>query len=221
MREIGEVDHMFVNAETGELTHLVVNLGLLEDLVILPASKIDTVTEEEIHMDLDEDEMDQLPKYSPRDDSEIAAELREHLRAEDLPDDIEITVAGGIVSLKGDVSDVAEKRYLEYIARKVNGVIDVDNYLSLSIGKESMVISALADDPRTELAVIEVIENQGVVTLKGKVDSVEVMEAAEEIAAEQPGVIRVVNAMRVEEDDFTDLLKFRYAGFANRMRMQQ
>lgn len=62
----------------------------------------------------------------------------------------------------------------------------------------SQVAMALFDDPRTNEAVIEVIDERGVITLDGEVDSDETREAAEEIAREQAGVTSVVNLLRVE-----------------------
>jgi uncharacterized protein YrrD len=73
--------------------------------------------------------------------------------------------------------------------------------------KESILVSdqALADqieavlfaDPRTGTNAIEVINDRGVITLGGEVDSQAQREAAGEIAAAQPGVISVVNTLRV------------------------
>lgn len=60
------------------------------------------------------------------------------------------------------------------------------------------VSKALLDDPRTSEAVIDVVTQQGMVTLTGLVDSEEVRQAAEEIARNQPGVITVVNELKVE-----------------------
>lgn len=56
---------------------------------------------------------------------------------------------------------------------------------------------ALTEDERTVDYNIEVIDENGVVTLKGKVPSEEVAEIAQEIAEEQQGVITVVNAMEI------------------------
>lgn len=60
------------------------------------------------------------------------------------------------------------------------------------------VAMALFEDPRTSDAVIEVIDERGVITLDGEVDSEETREAANEIARAQPGVTSVVNLLRVE-----------------------
>ena len=57
---------------------------------------------------------------------------------------------------------------------------------------------ALAEDARTAAAVIDVIEDRGVVTLEGSVDSPAAQAAAAEVAAAQPGVISVMNNLRVE-----------------------
>jgi osmotically-inducible protein OsmY len=59
------------------------------------------------------------------------------------------------------------------------------------------VSQALMDDERTREAMIDVIDNQGVITLSGVVESREVHQAAEEIARQQPGVITVVNDLKI------------------------
>lgn len=58
---------------------------------------------------------------------------------------------------------------------------------------------ALAADPRTGDAVIEVINVNGVITLAGTVQDTSVKQAAEEIARSQPGVISVINALRLKQ----------------------
>lgn len=57
---------------------------------------------------------------------------------------------------------------------------------------------ALLADPRTEFAAIDVIEDRGVITLEGTVDSRPAREAAEEIAAGYAGVLSVTNNLRVD-----------------------
>jgi osmotically-inducible protein OsmY len=60
------------------------------------------------------------------------------------------------------------------------------------------VTNALLDDPSTKDAVIEVSNDRGILTLIGNVDSEETRQAAEEIARQQPGVISVVNELKVQ-----------------------
>jgi hypothetical protein len=74
-------------------------------------------------------------------------------------------------------------------------------------------LHALLSDPRTELETIEVIDDRGVVTLKGTVGDPEVRHAAEEIAAGQSGVLSVTNALEVVPDDDTPTLRARLLGW--------
>ena len=66
------------------------------------------------------------------------------------------------------------------------------------------VLGALAKDPRTAEAVIEVIAEQGIVTLQGNVPDPEIREAAEGISSGHEGVLEVINDLHVEppEDEF-------------------
>jgi hypothetical protein len=59
------------------------------------------------------------------------------------------------------------------------------------------VAVALFNDERTGEAIIEVIDDRGIITLQGQVEDAQTRRAAEEIAAGQPGVISVVNAISV------------------------
>jgi osmotically-inducible protein OsmY len=64
------------------------------------------------------------------------------------------------------------------------------------------VETALKNDSRTEDAIIDVVNDGGVVTLKGQVESEEVRTAAATIAEAQKGVVEVVNDLSaVGEDD--------------------
>ncbi len=61
------------------------------------------------------------------------------------------------------------------------------------------VMEALANDPRTAQYAIEVIDENGLVTLRGSVASAEDAIRAEEIASAQTGVLDVVNELEIEE----------------------
>ena len=60
------------------------------------------------------------------------------------------------------------------------------------------VLEALAEDPRTAEATIEVIAEQGVVTLRGGVPDPETREAAKEISQGKQGAIEVINDLSAE-----------------------
>jgi len=59
------------------------------------------------------------------------------------------------------------------------------------------IYDQLQKDPRTKGAVIEVGFNRGIVVLTGNVKSGAVVQAAEHIARQQPGVISVTNELKV------------------------
>ena len=67
-----------------------------------------------------------------------------------------------------------------------------------SIPLTTRIEQALHDDPRTRDEVIEVVEQHGIVTLIGEVSKGEANQAAQEIAAEQPGVISVQSNLKVQ-----------------------
>ena len=59
------------------------------------------------------------------------------------------------------------------------------------------VTAALLEDSRTKNAMIDVGCTQNVCTLSGTVKSEAIREAAEEIARRQPGVVTVINELKV------------------------
>jgi hypothetical protein len=61
------------------------------------------------------------------------------------------------------------------------------------------ILAALKDDGRTTEAAIDVIDEQGMITLEGTVESEEVRQAAVKIASEQPDVIEVIDDLKVAE----------------------
>lgn len=59
------------------------------------------------------------------------------------------------------------------------------------------VTKALVQDKRTKDAAIEVINQNGILTLKGHVKNDKIREAAENIAMQQPGVVSVINELKI------------------------
>lgn len=59
------------------------------------------------------------------------------------------------------------------------------------------IYDQLEKDPRTKKCIIEVSFSRGVVTLSGNVKDTKMMAAAEEIARSHPGVISVVNELKI------------------------
>lgn len=61
------------------------------------------------------------------------------------------------------------------------------------------VITALQNDPRSGGAAIDVVDENGTITLTGTVAADNVRQAAEDAAQRQEGVIQVINELEVEE----------------------
>jgi osmotically-inducible protein OsmY len=104
---------------------------------------------------------------------------------------------------------MAAKRHAEAVARSVEGVIDVENHLDTDLSISAAIVRALLSDPRTDISAIEVTSKEGTVTLRGAVDNALIRDAAAQIAAEQPGVLSVVNKLEVEPDEHTARLTVR------------
>jgi len=86
---------------------------------------------------------------------------------------------------------------------------------SLRIAEE--VSAALAEDPQTSAAVIEVVYDRGVITLSGIVENEGTHTSAEEIARRHTGVVSVVNALEVrQESPFYDSAAYAFGGLLHR-----
>jgi osmotically-inducible protein OsmY len=209
---LGRVDHVLVDERTGQICHLVVDRGFYGQSVIVPVSMIEQIDAGGIWVQATEDELRELPHCICRSDTDILAEARDRLETAAFNlEEIQLDVQDGVLRLSGVLPKVTDKRHAEAIARSVEGVVDVENALDTNQAIMSRVTAALLSDPRTEVAIIEVSADRGVVNLSGKVDRMEIRQAAEEIASEQPRVIRVVNELEVGEDEHTDPLIYRLA----------
>jgi hypothetical protein len=206
---VGEVDHLLMDRETGEISHVVVDTGG-DALPIVPISRVERATEGGIFVAATEEEIGELSHYHPRGESKILADLQEALDASAFDfGNLASALEKGVVRLTGLVESVAAKRHAEATARSVTGVVDVENVLGTDTALAAEVTAALSRDRRTELAVIGVTSDRGIVTLRGKVDSTQVKEAAEGIAGEQEGVITVINELEIGPDEDTEGLRFR------------
>ncbi len=68
------------------------------------------------------------------------------------------------------------------------------------------VSTALAEDERTAEFDLNVVDEQGMITLMGSVATPEARAVVEEIAAAEEGVIEVINDLVVEPSDIGDKL---------------
>jgi osmotically-inducible protein OsmY/sporulation protein YlmC with PRC-barrel domain len=201
----GEIDHLLVDPIRQELTHLVVRFeDQPQQPLIVPFDWVEDLGDGYVLLKYTREDLRQLQQYTPpHSDTEIAAAVTEALQHQggDALKHVEVQVDRGLVSLHGSAPTVVDKARAEQIAWSVHGVIAIRNVLQTNTTIAARVSAALAEDPRTALAPIDVSSSGGTVTLIGKVPSSEVREAAEQIARAVPGVAVVINALEVCRHD--------------------
>ena len=145
-------------------------------------------------------------RYTPASDQEIHQAIRDAFLYDPRLGgfDIEVRVDEGMVTLRGLVSSMAAKRAAERDARNTAGVIAVDSLIKVRpTGRQSdeeiatNVTAALARNPFTELAEIDVSVRNGTVYLSGNVDTQFDKVEAENVAFGAAGVTDVYNNLTV------------------------
>jgi osmotically-inducible protein OsmY len=208
---IGHVDHIVVDSQSGRIADIVVRKGLLAEYVVIPAARIEEVGERDVLVSVGADEVADLPHYKPRAESEILAELHDRLTSPWPPvfSGVKASLEGGVLRLYGHVRSETLRCHAYELAR-IYGVIDIQNDLIVDseAGQENIqprndktvvrASEALSADPRTKDALIDLVQDRGVVTLHGQVRSTQARRAAEEIVAQQAGVATVVNELVVK-----------------------
>lgn len=152
-----------------------------------------------------------------RDDPEIQAEVEERLRWNVLVDDglIDVRVQEGDVYLSGTVGSAAEKRQARLTAWVAGvGTVDVseltverwardddlrnpDNVEINDEAIEAALRDALLYDPRVLSTKLQIESLDGVVILRGTVESLQAKRAAEQTARHTVGVTAVDNRIKV------------------------
>jgi hyperosmotically inducible periplasmic protein len=149
------------------------------------------------------------------DDSTITANVKAALVQDPVTRsrNISVNTIHGTVELTGFVDSRAERHEASRVAGSVAGVQSVDDELQVNSGGpvvsgiaddhtiSSEVRSALASNPETESARIEVSTSNGVVQLAGFVDSNDQRAAAGNVASSVQGVRRVDNDLRLNPPD--------------------
>jgi osmotically-inducible protein OsmY len=147
-----------------------------------------------------------LPGTAQRTDADIAAAAIRALEWEAaLPSDkVEVTVSKGWVTLRGELPWEFQRRSAERAVRRLTGVRGVTNLISVkplvSPSPDTLkrkVEAALVRNAETDAHGIQVEITGGTVTLKGKVGSWSERREAERAAWSAPGVVEVVNKIKV------------------------
>ena len=162
--EVGKLDHVITDAESNEITHLVMRHGLIfSEQLVIPVEIITEISEDGIFIEATDDELKTLVPYSPEDMS--------------VPD-----------------SDLP----LLHISDS-----EIGNGLTADAIVTNRVAKALRTHPVTADAVIEVINEGGLVTLTGVVPDEKTRQTAEKVAANQDSVVKVVNDLVIGTAEYT------------------
>jgi uncharacterized protein YrrD len=199
--EIGKVGRLSFDPQTYQLTKIVVDRGLLAEAVTIPQSLVKEVDSFGIFVDAGEEILEMVSASILNMDQALLVGFQDEIAAAGLSlKGVDIDVSGGIMRLTGVVRSTAMKREIETIAQSIEGVIDVENALFTDTGIRARVISALERESPTEFAHVRVNCRFGVITLGGEVSEEDASRAAEEIAAQRPGVLHVVNRLEYQPD---------------------
>lgn len=169
---VGKVRGLVVAPANGLITHLLVHRGtIFVEEFWLSTSKVDRMSTKGVFLAMTKNELDGRIEYDDE---------RDHYW-DRLPTN---------EPLDGDAYDPPTNLNSE--EQEVH-----ENIMTNDATLAALIAEALMNDDRTEDAVIEVIHERGVITLQGRVEDPETKRAAEEIAAEFPGVISVTNEVAV------------------------
>jgi len=140
-----------------------------------------------------------------RSDSEIAEAVESALLWNALvpTDRVKVKVEKGWVTLKGEFDWEYQRQAAEKAVRPLTGVVGLSNSITLKATTTPTNIAnrireALERHAQREAKHIEVLVNGSVVTLRGNVDSWAERSAAYGAAWSAPGVLSVVNEIRVQ-----------------------
>jgi osmotically-inducible protein OsmY len=138
-----------------------------------------------------------------RSDTDIAASAETALKWNTLvPDAVQLTVDHGWVTLKGEVEWDYQRRSVEKAIRPLMGVVGISNEMRLRARPQATNLSRKIEEALTRQAIreakqIHVTVNGTAVKLTGNVHSWHELEAAQGVAWSAPGVVSVVNELRV------------------------
>ncbi len=199
---VGRVRHVLVDAASGRVTHFVVHQGLLaaRDRLV-PMDWVSSVTAEVVTRAATRAEVSALPEYHP--DEELAGKIVEAwmddrvLQALLIYSDVRATVRDGVATLEGYVWSSEQRQRLAERAWGVAGVLDVRDLIVADEELEPEVLSALAEDPRTQGLSLQVKSYLGNVHLYGTVPDKETRDAAGEVAAQVPLVKEVIHLLQM------------------------
>ncbi len=192
--------HIGVAVENG----IVTLSGHVSSFMEKHAAEVATRRVKGVHAIVQEVEV-KLPSSAERSDADIAASILNTFRwTAGLPfDRLKVEVEKGQVAVYGDVDWQYQKDLAERNARAILGVRSVLNNIAIKPSVKPFEVKqkieqALKRNAELEASHIEVTSSDTTVTLSGRVHTWYERDAVEEAAWSAPGVIKVVDNIRVE-----------------------
>lgn len=181
----------------------VVEIGrIIRRRVIAPIQWVVRIETENVYILGRKGDLIRLPEIRP--DSTLIREVDRTLRKDTgllrtVADQIHVSAQDGVISLEGYVSNTAQKNRAEEGARRVSGVIAVQNCLVVDDNLKIAAAGATAKIPLSYRERIFVGAHNGFIILNGEVSTVEARMEAEARAGDVPQIRGVINSIRVPD----------------------
>jgi osmotically-inducible protein OsmY len=143
-------------------------------------------------------------------DAEIALRVQQQLTQQIAAPGVSAQIVDGVATLRGTVGTASERDRAAHTARRVDGVTRVKNEIVVNAAAAAehaeandvppvdvAVKSKLKGDAQLKDERIDVRERDAIVTLSGRVESIDEKQLAGKLAAEVPGVSEVHNRIEV------------------------
>src|SRR5687768_15938292 len=172
----GKVVALRLNSER-KYPSFVVQTGLLfRNRYIVPGEWLDRIESDRVYLSAKKEDLNALPEERP--DPILVIEVERALREQAIVRGAEIkgihvTAGHGFINLNGYVPDSAQKARAENAARRIQGVLDVENQLVVDEDLKIAATGAVAEIPDSSGQGISVNAQNGFITLSGNVSSVE------------------------------------------------
>lgn len=171
--KIGKVRGLVVDSTTGLISFVLVHKGtVFVEEFWFPITKVSRISSKGVFVNVTSAELDDLIQNDEKTVNEW-----DFMASETATEPAEFS------------SDL-----LPYTRENTKREMIINNDAALSM----QISDALLDNSQTEDAVIEVINDRGVIRLQGTVEDIHTKRAAEEIAGDYPGVISVMNELVVK-----------------------
>ncbi len=215
---VGQVDHLLIEPATGRITHLALRRGLLQwEYIVVPVDQFILANDGSIQLNIPLSALEAFPHFQRPGEDALLVDVEEHLHDESHAfAGVHATMIAGVIHLTGHVRSRELKHHASELARTIPGVNAVQNeiqvgnavtiaaptdHIDMPTDEVAAAVSyALTADPRTERSAIDVRHDDGVVYLRGEVNSIAERYLAENLAAGQPGVSAVKNELTVHTE---------------------